>query len=157
MQLGNCTHLIRNSPYRGAPRAAIPCCLCARFCEPPSSPARLSPHPLLSNLFSVFSSLISSPNIYGDIYIPYGVEPWGGGGGERGGRKRKEGGGWIGQIKDRCWKTFFLDLELFAGSGYWEHENVKQTGKTKPTPFFSLFNPSILSKGFRIKRGLFTL
>lgn len=69
-----------------------PGCLCARFCEPPSSPARLSPHRFLSDLFSVcflFSNLFSE-YIWGHTY-----SSWGGAVGRRGrgkGRKEEEGG-----------------------------------------------------------------
>lgn len=162
VQLGNCTHLIRNSPYRGALWAAISGYLCVSFCELPSSPAPFispSSSPFLSNLFSVcfLLSNLFSEYIWGHIY-----SLWGGSHGEEGegkgeeGRGRREEGG-TAKLKTDAERLFFWTWELFAGSGYWEHENVKQTGKTKPTPFFNFFNPSILSKGFRIIRGLFTL
>lgn len=69
-------------------------------------------------------------------------------GGGRGGEEEGVGGRRA-KLKTDAERLSFWTWEIFAGSGYWEHENVKQTGKPKPLYVLIFVNPGILSKGFQ--------
>lgn len=80
------------------------------------------------------------------------------GAGGGGGGKEKEGG--MPKLKAHAEKLFFFPLNLADvcwKSQYWEHGNVKPTGKTEPR--FLFFSPGTLSRVFRMLRGdsVFTL
>lgn len=76
---------------------------------------------------------------------------------ELGGGERRKGGwkggeeGRMAKLKADAERLFSWTRELFAGSGYQEHENVKQTWKMKP-PFIHSSpppppNPALFPKG----------
>lgn len=71
-----------------------------------------------------------------NMYIALFLWGWeqgrGGGGGER-----EEGG--MAKLKADAERLFFWTWQLFAGSGCWEHENVKPTWKTEPLFTFLFF------------------
>lgn len=116
------------------------------FSCPVYLPILVSLSSLISSLF-VFSSLIFfSEYIWGHIFF-MGWEPWGGGEGKGEEGRGRRGGGWNGQIKDRCWKAFFLDLGAVCWKwvlGTWERE---VTGKTKQLHFSIFSIPASFPKG----------
>lgn len=114
------------------------------------------PRPLLS--------LISSPFVCWQhfMYMCLCVPPcclWGGSWeeGKEGRGGGEGGGGAMAKFKADAERLFSWPWEVFAGSGYWEHENVRQTWTMKPS-FIHSFILSIsppplhctLSKRFRM-------